>query len=33
MVRIPPEVHHRLAIEAAKEDISPNQLVSEKLSS
>ena len=33
MVRIPPEVHHRLAIEAAEEDISLNRLVSAKLSS
>ena len=28
MVRVPPEVHQRLALEAAKEDISLNRLVS-----
>lgn len=33
MVRIPPEVHRQLAIEAAEEDISLNRLVSAKLSS
>lgn len=33
IVRIPPEVHRRLAIEAAEEDISLNRLVSAKLSS
>ena len=33
MVRIPPEVHQRLAVEAAEEDISLNRLVSSKLSS
>jgi predicted HicB family RNase H-like nuclease len=33
MVRIPPEVHHRLAVEAAEEDISLNRLISAKLSS
>jgi predicted HicB family RNase H-like nuclease len=33
MVRIPPEVHQRLAVEAAEEDISLNRLVSAKLSS
>ena len=33
MVRIPPEVHHRLALEAAEEHISLNRLVSAKLSS
>jgi predicted HicB family RNase H-like nuclease len=33
MVRVPPEVHRRLAIEAAEEDISLNRLVSAKLSS
>ena len=33
MVRVPPEVHRRLAVEAAEEDISLNRLVSEKLSS
>jgi predicted HicB family RNase H-like nuclease len=33
MVRVPPEVHRQLAIEAAEEDISLNRLVSSKLSS
>lgn len=33
MVRIPPEVHQRLAREAAEADISLNRLVSSKLSS
>lgn len=33
VVRVPPEVHRRLAIEAAEEDISLNRLVSAKLSS
>jgi len=33
MVRIPPEVHRQLAIEAAEEDVSLNRLVSTKLSS
>jgi predicted HicB family RNase H-like nuclease len=33
MVRVPPEVHQRLALEAAEEDISLNRLVSAKLSS
>lgn len=33
MVRVPPEVHRRLAIEAAEEDISLNRLVSAKLTS
>ena len=33
MVRVPPEVHRRLAMEAAEEDISLNRLVSAKLSS
>ena len=33
MVRVPPEVHRKLAIEAAEEDISLNRLVSSKLSS
>jgi predicted HicB family RNase H-like nuclease len=33
MVRVPPEVHQRLAVEAAEEDISLNRLVSAKLSS
>jgi predicted HicB family RNase H-like nuclease len=31
VVRIPPNVHRRLAIEAAEEGISLNRLVSEKL--
>jgi len=33
MVRVPPEVHRRLALEAAEEDVSLNRLVSAKLSS
>jgi predicted HicB family RNase H-like nuclease len=33
MVRVPPEVHRKLTIEAAEEDISLNRLVSSKLSS
>lgn len=33
MVRIPPEVHRKLAHEAAETDISLNRLVSAKLSS
>jgi len=33
MVRVPPEVHRKLAIEAAEENISLNRLVSAKLSS
>ena len=33
MVRVPPEVHRRLALEAAEEEISLNRLVSAKLSS
>ena len=33
MVRVPPEVHRRLALEAAEEKISLNRLVSAKLSS
>ena len=33
VVRVPPEVHRRLALEAAEEDISLNRLVSAKLSS
>lgn len=33
MVRVPPEVHRRLALEAAEEDVSLNRLVSSKLSS
>jgi predicted HicB family RNase H-like nuclease len=32
MVRVPPEVHRQLALEAAEEDISLNRLVSAKLS-
>jgi len=33
MVRVPPEVHRKLAREAAEADISLNRLVSSKLSS
>ena len=33
MVRVPPEVHRQLALEAAEEDISLNRLISAKLSS
>jgi predicted HicB family RNase H-like nuclease len=33
MVRVPPEVHRKLTIEAAEEDISLNRLISAKLSS
>ncbi len=33
MVRVPPEVHRQLALEAAEEEISLNRLVSAKLSS
>jgi predicted HicB family RNase H-like nuclease len=33
MVRVPPELHRRLALKAAEEDISLNRLVSSKLSS
>ncbi len=33
MVRVPPEVHRRLALEAAEEDVSLNRLASAKLSS
>ena len=33
MVRVPPEVHRQLALEAAEEDVSLNRLVSAKLSS
>ena len=33
MVRVPPEIHRKLALEAAEEDISLNRLVSAKLSS
>ncbi len=33
MVRVPPEVHRRLALEAAQEDVSLNRLISTKLSS
>lgn len=32
MVRVPPEVHRQLAIEAAEENISLNRLISSKLS-
>ena len=32
MVRVPPEVHRQLALDAAEEDISLNRLVSTKLS-
>jgi predicted HicB family RNase H-like nuclease len=32
MVRVPPEVHRKLAMEAAEEDISLNRLVSSRLS-
>jgi predicted HicB family RNase H-like nuclease len=31
MVRVPPEVHRHLAIEAAEEKVSLNRLVSAKL--
>ncbi len=33
MVRVPPEIHRKLALEAAEEDISLNRLISAKLSS
>ena len=33
MVRVPPELHRQLVLEAAEEDISLNRLVSAKLSS
>ena len=33
MVRVPPEVHRKLAVEAAEEDVSLNRLISAKLSS
>jgi len=33
MVRVPPEVHRRLALEAAEENVSLNRVVSAKLSS
>jgi hypothetical protein len=33
MVRVPPEVHQRLALEAAEEDVSPNRTVGARLSS
>jgi predicted HicB family RNase H-like nuclease len=33
MVRVPPEVHRRLALEAAEENVSLNRLASAKLSS
>jgi predicted HicB family RNase H-like nuclease len=32
MVRVPPEVHRKLAVEAAEEEVSLNRLVSAKLS-
>jgi predicted HicB family RNase H-like nuclease len=32
MVRVPPEVHRKLAVEAAEEDVSLNRLISAKLS-
>lgn len=33
MVRVPPEVHRKLAVQAAEEKVSLNRLVSAKLSS
>jgi len=33
MVRVPPELHRRIALEAAEEGISLNRLISTKLSS
>ncbi|HLB73206.1 MAG TPA: type II toxin-antitoxin system HicB family antitoxin [Sedimentisphaerales bacterium] len=33
MVRVPPELHRQLVLEAAEEDISLNRLISTKLSS
>ena len=33
VVRVPPDVHRRLALEAAEEDVSLNRLISTKLSS
>jgi predicted HicB family RNase H-like nuclease len=33
MVRVPPEVHRRLALEAAEENVSLNRVISAKLSS
>ena len=33
LVRIPPEVHRKLALEAAEEDVSLNRVISAKLSS
>jgi predicted HicB family RNase H-like nuclease len=33
MVRVPPEVHRQLGIEAAEDDVSLNGLVSTRLSS
>jgi predicted HicB family RNase H-like nuclease len=33
MVRVPPEVHRRLALEAVEENVSLNRVVSTKLSS
>jgi predicted HicB family RNase H-like nuclease len=32
MVRVPPEIHRRLAVQAAEEGVSLNRLVSSKLS-
>ncbi len=32
MVRVPPEVHRRLALEAAEENVSLNRVISAKLS-
>jgi predicted HicB family RNase H-like nuclease len=32
MVRVPPEVHRKLAVEAAEEEVSLNRLISAKLS-
>jgi predicted HicB family RNase H-like nuclease len=33
MVRVPPELHRRLALEAAESGVSLNRLASDKLSS
>ncbi len=33
MVRVPPEVHRKLALEAAEENVSLNRVISAKLSS
>jgi predicted HicB family RNase H-like nuclease len=32
MVRVPPEVHRKLALEAAEENVSLNRVISDKLS-